>query len=248
MQDDQKEMISDVLGADDNSTSVSESTVQNEQNEATPTRSLSKQSPKFSMPSLTNQAGEIGNLARLKEKEKLLEEGTPESEIRTLIMEQSTNKFALSSERIDEIGLALIQNYASIELAAESLGLSPFKLRKFIAIHDELQQYFEIAHEGIKGITDKLIITELMRGNPKVVKMVFNKMYSGRAKGAYNPSEIGVRSYQDPLAKKLALETEKDRSKGQIEVTFNFIEKEAKSIDVPVLEEHIIDVEESDDE
>lgn len=136
----------------------------------------------------------------------------------------------LSMERIHEIGVCLIENFCSFELTAIELGMTPAKLRYLITRCDELQVYYEVAHAGVKSLTDKQVLEGLRRGEDKYVKMVFNKMYAGRNKGGYNIAELGTIGYDDKLAQKLAAETEADRRQNQVKVEFNFVQKEVRAV------------------
>lgn len=135
----------------------------------------------------------------------------------------------ISSEYIDEIGIALIKSYGSISLTAIEVGISETLLKYYIRGLDELQVYYEIAHEGIKMLTDQRIIEGLKTNDPDIIKMVFQKMYAGRGKGGYNIAELGTMGYNDALGKKLAAETEADRSKNQTKVEFIFIDKPVRT-------------------
>jgi len=136
---------------------------------------------------------------------------------------------SVSSAELHNIGLTLIRSYCSIEMAAVRLKMSPTRLRWLIVNVPELHVYFEIAHQGVKGLTDQRIIEGLEAGDPDIVKIVFNKMYAGRAKGGYNIAELGTVGYNDPLAKKLAEETETDRHAAKTVVEFNFVQKDPKA-------------------
>lgn len=132
-------------------------------------------------------------------------------------------------EEIDQIGIALIENYCSLEETARQLNMPLIRLKFLIRELDELQVYYELAQEGIKSLTDSQVIKMLRTGDPDVLKMVYNKMYSGRAKGAFNPSEIGTTGYNDKLGKRLADETADDRKSSKVEVQFNFFKKEIRT-------------------
>jgi hypothetical protein len=153
---------------------------------------------------------------------------------------------SIPSDELHEIGLTLIRSYCSVEMAAVRLKMSPTRLRWLIVNVPELQVYFEIAHQGVKGLTDQRIIEGLEAGDPDIVKMVFSKMYAGRAKGGYNIAELGTVGYNDPLAKKLAEETETDRHAAKTIVEFNFVQKDPKEVfkQIDYIDAEVEDVEE----
>lgn len=183
------------------------------------------------------------------EKQKEKDAKIPKEEIMARIMQSMGDSLrgvgdSISSDELHEIGLMLIRCYSSVELAATKLKMTPARLRYLIINVPELHVYLEIAHEGVKGLTDQRIIEGLMAGDSDIVKMVFNKMYAGRHKGGYNIAEIGTIGYKDPLAKELAAETESDRTKMRTVVEFNLVTKDKKEkfepiayVDAEVIEE-----------
>jgi cell division GTPase FtsZ len=126
--------------------------------------------------------------------------------------------------------------------------MSPSRLRWLVVNNPELQVYFEVAHEGVKGLTDKKIIEGLINDDPEIIKMVFNKMYAGRQRGGYNIAELGTVGYKDPLAKELAEETEQDRKQGKTVVEFTFVNKDVREQFAPIQYVDAEIVEEGDDE
>lgn len=137
--------------------------------------------------------------------------------------------FNLDMDDIHEIGTCLIKNFCSIEMTAREMDIPPARLRYLITHSDELQVYYEIAHAGIKSLTDEQVIRQLQAGDPDTIKMVFNKMYAGRHRGGYNVAELGTVGYDDPLSEKLAAKTEEDRDASQAKVIFNFVEREIRT-------------------
>lgn len=135
----------------------------------------------------------------------------------------------IPEDDVHEIGMNLIQNYACIELSAGQLGLSPARLRFLVRNNDILSAYFEIAHEGIKSLTDKRLIQGLKDNDPNIVRLIATRLYAGRSKGGYNIAEIGTTGYKDKLSKQLAAETESDRKQGNVHVEFNFVKKEIRA-------------------
>lgn len=253
MQLDQNDDTHDVLSVTDYPTSAPETPAKSESNSPADTNRPLKQSPNFLSDMSKGLRETSKDLQESIKQEEIENSKIPKGQLMNHIMarlaQNENDNENLSTERIDELGMALIKNYCDLNLTAMECGTTQLRLKHLISTVPELQVYFEIAQEGIKALTDQRVIQGLKDGDPDTVKMVYNKLYSGRAKGGYNPSEIGTRGYKDPLAKKLAAETENDRKKGNVNVSFNFIQKEIRHDFSPIqIEGEIIDADELEDE
>jgi hypothetical protein len=254
MQDDQNDRFPDVPSATDRPQVANESLVKfeskNPETSSKPSKPLQSSSHDFLSAIQKDSKALKDSIDERKKKDASIPKDELKNEIMKRIAAGMQNQDDLiPSERIDEIGIALITSYCSIELAAQKLDMTTARLKWLIANVDELGVYYEVAHEGIKTFTDGEIIRRLTAGDEDVLKLVFNKLYAGRAKGGYNPSEIGTTGYNDKLGKRLAAETEKDRGKGNIQVQFNFIQKEIREDFSQIeVEGTIIEAEDWDDE
>jgi hypothetical protein len=232
MINDLSENSNDVTGADGSGTSVERILAKiDSKQDPNITKALNKS--QLSLPtSLSKTKKDADRLQSSIEKENARLSAVPKEEIVNEIMRRleadAIGDGNINLERIHEIGVALINNFCSIDATADQLGMNPARLKHLIITSDELQVYYEIAHTGIKSLTDKEVIDGLKRGDEKFVKMVFQKMYAGRNKGGYNIAEMGTMGYDDPLAQKIAAATEDDRRQSQVKVEFNFVKKEVR--------------------
>lgn len=139
-----------------------------------------------------------------------------------LMLSEIQGSASLSIEHVNMIGIALIESYGSINRAAKQVEMTPSRLRWLIRNHSEIGRYHEIAQECIKGLLDEQIIEKLADGNEEMVMLITRLMYRGRRNGGFNAAEIGVISYDDPLAKKLSSATEDDTQRAPV-INFNFL-------------------------
>lgn len=245
MQDELDLLLSDANGADDLDNLASESLAPSESTKPPTIPKPSKPSLNFGNGILQEIQTQGKQLKESIEQRKKADAEIPKENLWNEIMKRtadaSTNlSEILPTEEIDKIGMTLISSYCSLEATAQKLGMSTARLKWLITNVPELEVYYEIAHEGIKTFTDSEIIKRLRAGDDDILKLVFNKLYAGRNKGGYNPSEIGTYGYNSKLGKQLAAETEKDRGKGNIHVEFNFVQKEIGNREVGTVEGELI--------
>jgi AraC-like DNA-binding protein len=233
-QNDQNELLHDVNGVNESSDIVKLNLVPTENGQSQNISNQLKQSSDFLHDTLKRKQGESEHLQNTlkQEKENLLPKNNLKNDIINAIAAQSSatiafKGIALSDEKIDEVGVALITNYCSINATARQFGMSEAHLRHLITIDERLAVYHEIAHDGVKALTDEHLIKGLRDGDPDIIRLVATRMYAGRNKGGYNISEIGTINYKDKLSKQLAEETASDRAgKTNVKVTFNFVRKD----------------------
>lgn len=157
-------------------------------------------------------------------------------------------KSELTMERMDEIGFALLDNYACIEDAADILSMDAAVLRWLISKNWELQTYWRLAVDTVKNLVDKNVIRALREKEPWATRMVFNKMYAGRDKGGFNIAELGTMGYKDQVGVDNASETEDIMKAKNISVTFNFVDDKAigSEVDLDRQESDFIEAEYED--
>jgi hypothetical protein len=235
MKKDRSEPSTDVNGVDENGITVETILAKIEPNSDPNLEKQLKKSQRMLPTSLSEVKKESSRLQNLINKENERISGLGKEEILNEIMKrleadaQGEGVGNIDLEDIHTIGVALIKNFCSINAAANELGLMPARLRYLIVHSDELQVYYQIAHEAVKGLTDEQVIKGLKVGDENIIKMVFQKMYAGRNKGGYNIAELGTIGYNDPLAQQLAAATEDDRRQSQVKVEFNFVQQEVRS-------------------
>lgn len=164
-------------------------------------------------------------------------------------------KHQLEISNYDEIGVALIVNRANIQKTARQFKLDPTELRMLIRTEPILHGYWRAAYHEIKALTDDRVIELLEQGgeeNKDILKMVYNKFYSGRKNGGYNPNELGAIGYKDPAAIEQQEEIKKDleQEDNKYTVIIEFAEKavtlnDEESVEGQLLES--IDVDELDE-
>jgi hypothetical protein len=135
---------------------------------------------------------------------------------------------AFSVDEVNTIGMALIESYGSVNKAARIAKISPARLRWLVRNHPEIGRFHEIGQECVKGLLDEQIIDKLADGDENMVMLITRLMYRGRRNGGFNASEIGVVSYDDPLAKKLSSATEDDTQRAPV-INFNFLQADMPS-------------------
>lgn len=145
-----------------------------------------------------------------------------------LMINEIQGTACLGTDEINTIGIALIEAYGSVNKAAKLIRMTPARLRWLVRNHSEIARYHEIGQECVKGLLDEQIIDKLAAGDENMVMLITRLMYRGRRNGGFNASEIGVISYDDPLAKKLSSATEDDTQRAPV-INFNFLQADMPS-------------------
>lgn len=128
--------------------------------------------------------------------------------------------FEASPETVERVKQAILIGYGNLDQIANDAGVRYKDLTNIIMRNLELREMINAAARKVKNMMDSQFLNAVQKGEVWAIRQGIGLMYSGRAKGGYNPSELGTTGYDDFISEERAAKTRKDVQSSQIVVMF----------------------------